>query len=342
MAERYEYDRELFLKTLKEVGLPCPEYKVCIGLSALAEFLKDNEDWWIKMELRGDDETWRHRNWILSQRKLESLAYRYGPFKEALKFVCVKHIDSKVEVAYDGFMVTSPSGKVQFPKLAFQGYEDKNKAHILAVTEYENLCEQVTTTNELFAPKLADKYFRSAWGTEIKVTDDSFFFLDATCRAPSPPGEIVLELVKNLGEFMWQGSAGNLIELETEKPFASQVTLYSPWASGNFETFQIPKEVRRWIKFYAPCQTEEGISVVPPQADNPLGFGNESVAVVIGLGDTIQESIDAVKEHCDLIEGFDASAQIEALAECLSRIHAGQKEGVDFADEVPQPETALE
>ncbi|MGA7814203.1 hypothetical protein, partial [Caballeronia sp.] len=92
-AERYEYDRELFLKTLKEVKLPCPDYHVCNGLDELTDFLKDEQDWWIKMELRGDDETWRHRNYQLSQRKLESLAYRFGPIRNDLKFVCVKHIN---------------------------------------------------------------------------------------------------------------------------------------------------------------------------------------------------------------------------------------------------------
>lgn len=342
-AERYEYNRELFLKTLRQVGLPCPEYEVCRGLGELREFLHDNDDWWVKMELRGDDETWRHRNFELSRRKLESLAYRFGPIQNELKFVCVKHIESTLEAAYDGFMVTSTDGKPQFPKTAFLGYEDKNKSHILTAIDYKDLNHQVSEVNRLFAPKLAEKFFRSAWGTEIKITDDSFLFLDATCRQPSPPGEIIMEMVMNLGEFMWQGSAGKLIELEIEKPFAAQVAMFSSWALGNWETFEkLPKEVRRWVKFYNPCEQNGRVSVVPPQADNPTGFGSESVAVVLALGDSIEEAIEGVKEHCEKVQGFDASPCIESLAETLSRIKAGEKEGIAFADEVPEPASVIE
>lgn len=342
-AERYEYDRPLFLKTLKEVGLPVPEYKIATGMSELKRIMADNDDLWIKVNLRGDDETWHHINWNMSQRKLESMEYRYGPLKEDIEFTCVWGIDSRQEAAYDGFLVTSPDGKPQFPEIAFQGYEVKSRAHILAAIDYDKLADPIKEVNAAFAPVLAKKFYRSAWGTEIKITDDSFIFLDATCRQPDPPGPILLEQIKNLGEFIWHGSEGELIPLEIEKPFGAQVALFSSWGDGNYQPFEIPEEIRRWVKVYGACQTKEGIFGLPQVICNPAPNGNESVAVIIGLGDTVEEAIDAVKENCEGIEAFDTTPAIDALAEALSRIHQGQEEGVHFGNKpIPEPASILE
>jgi len=60
-GEDFEYKRELFAKTLKQVGLPVAPYKVIVGTSNLKKYLIEHDDLWIKVEMRGDGETWHHQ-----------------------------------------------------------------------------------------------------------------------------------------------------------------------------------------------------------------------------------------------------------------------------------------
>ena len=83
-AERFEYKRGLFAKTLKEVGLPVAPFEKVIGVSALRRYLTDHQDVWVKIEMRGDRETWHSHNIEESQCELDAIAYYYGPVKEKL------------------------------------------------------------------------------------------------------------------------------------------------------------------------------------------------------------------------------------------------------------------
>ena len=342
-SEAFEFKRELFHKTLKQVGLPVAPYEVCVGMSALREYLISNDDQWIKVNMRGDGETWHHENYDLSKRKLESLEYLYGPVKEQIRFTVCETIPTTIETAYDGFLITSPTGDPQFPTTGFLGYEDKNKAHILAAIPYEDFPEQVLEVNENFAPKLAEKFYRCNFGTEIKIADDGKnYFLDLTARAPEPPGSIIQEQVKNLGEFMYHGAAGELRELEIEKPFAVQVMLYSSWSKSNWQTVQVPDEIKRWVKLYNYCHADGDYQVVPRDVNNPYSDGHDQIGAVVALGDSIEEAIENVRDYCGQLKAFDTSDQLEALGECLKRIHAGEDEGISFPGKTPEPETVIE
>ena len=189
MSEGLEFKRSLFAETLKEVSLPVSPYKVCVGMTELREYLKENEDQWIKVGMRGDGETWHHDNYTLSARKLESMDYLYGAVKELVRFTVCETIPTSLELAYDGFMVTSPGGKPQFPSIGFLGCEVKNRAHIIHAIDYDDFPDEVREINDKFAPKLAEKFFRSPFGTEIKVGDDGKnYFLDATLRCTGAAG----------------------------------------------------------------------------------------------------------------------------------------------------------
>ena len=311
-------------------------------MTELRKYLAENENKWVKQNYRGDGETWHHINYVLSTAKLDAMDYYYGPVKELIMFVVDDAIETTVEAAYDGLMVTSPDGKALFPKKAFIGYEDKNQAHILAVVDYDKMDEGVRDVNDRFSPKLTAEGMKSQWGTEIKRTEDGEnFFLDPTPRGPLPPGEIVLENVSNLGEIFYHGAVGELVEMETEFPFGSQVMLFSSWAQTNHQAVYIPDKIRPMVKLFN-CYHKDGVDwVVPEEVKDPMGNGREEIGVVVGLGNTIEEANAMAIEMCGQIEGFETEPQIASLAECLRRIEKGQEEGIAFAKEVPDPETVM-
>lgn len=342
-AEEYEYRRGFFLDTCKEVGLETPKYKKCVGVTALREYLAEHDDLWIKVEMRGDRETWHHRNITLSTPVLDALAYYYGPVKELVPFWAVHNIDTDVEASYDGYEVTSPGGAVQWPKMAFLSYETKNMCSIVHCVKYTDLAEPVRMVNEKFGPKLAERNNRSQFGTEIKIDGDTVIFLDSTNRMPSPPGEMILELVTNLGEVFYEGAIGELVEMDLAAEFAVQVNLYSDWAGSNHLPIQVPEEIDQWVKLGDCCRDEDGIDwIVPKEVEDPISGWRKNCGGVVAIGPSIEKCIELVKERCEQIESLDTEAQIECLAESLRRIHHGEAEGIPFAEEVPEPATVIE
>src|SRR5690348_306912 len=244
-AERLEYDRPFFYKTLEEVGLPVVPYEVLTGVDSLESYLRDNDDKWVKLNLRGDDETWRHYTWETSKMKVWALRQRLGPVSEIVVFTVVDNIESIVEAAYDGFMVASSTGEPQFPDIGFLGYEDKDTTHILTAIPYDDFSDSVREVNDKFSPVAARKFMRSGFGTEIKIVEEGdeqlSMFLDFTARQPRPPGEIILEQVTNLGEFFYHGAEGELIPLEIEEICGVQVILYSENSRDSWVTLSFPE-----------------------------------------------------------------------------------------------------
>lgn len=337
-GERLEYDRPFFLETLEKVGLPVPEYEICQGIDELEEYLEEHENCWVKMNLRGDGETWQHKTPELTKRRIEVMRHQWGPIASDITFTVVAHIESESEVAYDGFFVTSRDGKPKFPDIGFLGYETKNLSHILRAIPYDDFPDQVRHVNDLFGPALAEYCVRSGFGTEIR--DE--FFLDATCRQPCPPGEIIMEQVTNLGEFFWHGSEGDLIPFETEEEFGVQVALTSDTSKTNWSAVTFPEEIDRWVKL-SRCCFREGVNQIIPDLDVTVGSGgSEHIGFVVALGKSIEAAMDLAKEYCEQVDGPGLSNEYESLASCLKSIHEGEEEGIEFAAEIPEPESVIQ
>lgn len=345
-AERLEYDRPLFAKTLEKVGLDVAPYKVILGLDEFEQYLRENENKWIKLNMRGDDETWKHVNYELSLPKLRIYRLRYGPILDEIVFTIVDNIDSIVEAAYDGFMVTSEDGKPQFPDIGFLGYEDKSQSHILTSIPYDDFPEQLRNVNERFAPQAARYNFRSAFGTECKITEDGkIFFLDFTARQPSPPGEIIQEMVTNLGDFFYHGAVGEMVPLQIadESDFGVQVNIYSDTSKTNWSTIRFPKELDHFVKLERCCKKNGKMQVLPMGNPSDEKRGAENIGCVVALCCDLKQAIEKVKDYCDQIKGDGLEFKTESLAEAIKRIKEGKKEGIEFtSDKVPEPATVLE
>jgi hypothetical protein len=338
-AEKFEFRRALFKETLKEVGLAVPEYEVVIGMTALRKFLADHDDekWFIKRDLlRGDGETCPAEGGPLTDAVLDEMDAYYGALRNCFTFVVEKGIDTPIEVGYDGICVDG-----RFTD-GFVDYEIKNQACIAAFTEYGDMNEHVRAVNEAFAPKLSECQFRSMWGTEIRVDGDTPYFIDATCRMPSPPGELILEMFGNLAEIMWEGSVGNFVQARPVKPFGVEVMVYADWQDAVTLPMRVPDEIRQWFKFDSACKLGDVYHSIQFGGDEHLPWIRSQVAEIVGIGDTVEECIEKVKSYAEQFEGLRCEITMEAVAEALKEIKAGQAEGIKFADEVPKPSTILE
>lgn len=329
-ASDLELYRTRFLQVLKELELPVVKYQNCVGLSALAEYLKETENKWVKINrYREDMETWHHQDWDHSQRQLETLAIKFGGLKEHPVFIVQDAIDGALELGFDGLTVDG-----QYPEQAFYGYEKKNELYLGCLMDYAALPESVRLVNEAIAPILAEYQYRNFMATEIRELDGVPHFTDPTFRLAGQTMEHQFRTCKNLPEVILYGAGGELIQPEFEHPYAAEATMhYTAGCADDWKTLKI--EDKSWLSLYHYCEAD-GLCHFPPGKVDEVG-------VVSGAGDTPEEALDNLKEHFDALGDEPVAINFEEFADLLTDIRKGQEEGIGFGDEkVPSPAVILD
>lgn len=324
-ADQLELYRDLFLEVLKDAGLPTIKSKVIVGLTALANYLKNVEDKWIKINsYRENMETWHHLDYLHSTRKLETLAVVFGGAREEVTFVVQNSIPSEIELGYDGWCI---DGK--FPSKSFQGYEKKNELYLGSVLDNKDIPEEITYVNEKMAPVLQDYGYRNWWATEIRVCEGVPYFIDPTCRHPGQTGEHQWESCSNLAEIIWAGSNGIVLIPTFKYNFAAEATLHynvsqdSAMILEEWKVLDIPKKARAFIKPYHYCIIDGIHHFMPSKKDE--------VGVILGFGNNIQKAIDSLEKNLELVKHLPVYANTDGFSELLDCIEEAKKYGIKFS-----------
>jgi hypothetical protein len=241
-------------------------------------------------------------------------------------------IETPLEVGSDGYCVNG-----QFPVFGVNGIEKKDPSYIGVVTNYDDFPEETRKVNEAFAPILKGYGYVNFWSTEIRVTKDDFFFIDPCCRCPSPAIEPQLELWSNLVEVIWEGAHGNMLDAEPSGKYVAQCIIEHNGDPRHWRTVKVDSEHDRWIKIQNCCFLDGRYCVRPSE------HGYEFVGSVIGIGDTMEEAVMALKEHSDEgLKGQDVSINLAALYDALVEAQKAEKEGVmELDSKIPKAENVL-
>lgn len=334
-ADDLELYRDYFLNVLKKLNLPTIHSEKLVGLTALSDYLKENSNVWVKIDrFRGNMETWHHLDYDHSVRTLDSLAVIFGGAKESVIFIVQDDLKSDMEVGYDGWCVDG-----EFPSHSFQGYEKKNELYLGSVLSAKDLPNEITRINEAMAPVLEGYGYRNWWATEIRIARETPYFIDPTPRMPGQTGEHQLETCINFADVIWQGANGNLIEPQFMWKFAAEATLHYDTTTRDhaiveeWKTLDIPEEVLRWVKLYHYCKID-GLY-------HFMSEGTDEVGVVLGVGDSVEESLEHLNENLDLMKDLPVHANTAGFADLLRSIQEAEKQGVKFGGEIPKPESIL-
>jgi hypothetical protein len=167
--------------------------------------LHDKEDRWIKISrFRGDFETLHWRSWDEDSNRLDAFAVKFGPFREQINFYVFEPIDTDIEDGCDTWCIDGA-----YPELVIHGMEAKDKAYIGTWQKYSDLPEPLRRVGDAFSPILAGFDYRSFFSTEVRITEDGEpYFIDPTCRAGSPPSQVMTEMIANYSEIIWGGANG--------------------------------------------------------------------------------------------------------------------------------------
>lgn len=328
-----ELKRKLFLEAVSNLGLPVPKYQPVRGISNLTLYLQEHPDVFVKCSYwRGSCETHHHITMEMSESWLVHLAKEFGGLKEKILFIVIEPIDAFSEMGYDGYCVLG-----KFPDLSMMGIETKDKSYIGTVTKYEDLPEPVRAVNEAFSAYLKQVGYRNRWSTEIRVTSDHvFYFLDPTCRIPSPAGEAQLANEENTGQIYWEGASGNLVEPQYKKKFSVQVVINHEDEMCEWRPVDVPQPIASKVFLKYPCKVYDLYWIPPQKHDDIIGW-------IVGLGDTIEDAITDVEKTAEVLDGQNLKINVDSLADSLKAVQEQEKHGIEFTDQpVPEPESVVE
>lgn len=332
-GDQLELKRAAFKETLADLGMEVGPYNIITGLSDLRDYLKENDDKFIKIsKYRGNMETWHHVNYELSQGKLDDMSVQFGPLQDSIRFIAEDPLETTCEVGWDGYVIDG-----QFSTVAMQGYEAKDRGLIAAVQNTDDMPEEVREINDKLSGIMREARYRNFFSTEIRVSNGKPYLIDPCARIPSPSGEIQYEIWGNLSEIIWEGANGTMLDPEPTAKFGVEVIIEHKGKEDQWRVLQIPDNVRQWVKLFGACKHGD-LYCIPP-----MPHLSDSIGAVVGLGNTIEEAIDHVKDVVEALKDQPINVDLGAVSETLKVINEAECKGIEFTNqEVPEPASVIQ
>lgn len=303
LGENLEIIRGLSKRLLRNAGLEVGPFRQLKGLDRLRDFLKENDDQYVKISrTRGDMETFHAPTYKLIEPRLDQLEHHLGAKKHIQEFIVEAPIEPAIEVGYDGYTI---DGK--FPKTALYGVEVKDTAYLGQVVPYHQLPAGAQEVNKRLSGMFADWTYRGFWSSEIRIKAGKPYLIDPCCRMASPPGELYQMMIENLADVLWHGAMGDLVEPEFSDTWGAQIVMRSSWAEHNWTALDIPASIRDNVKISYLTRIRDRNYFVP-QPIEMAEFGS-----VVATGSSPDDAIRNVTKIADKIEAYGLKFNFEAL-----------------------------
>jgi hypothetical protein len=183
---------------------------------------------------------------------------------------------------------------------------------------------------DAFKPVLAKYRYRNFWSMEVRVLDGKGYFIDPTCRGGLPSSASQMELWSNLGEIIWAGANGELVEPDPTKMFSAEVLLKVKGEKGAWRKCEIDDGMRKVVKLSGHCEID-GVAWFPPD-----DTGDDACGWMVAIADDPETVLERIQEQISrLPEGLTADAA--PLADVINAIEEGEEQGIEFSKS-PLPE----
>lgn len=320
-SEIMEMDKVMFLEELESVGLPIPETWLAQGLDDLENHLKKLKGThWLKTlsYYRGDFETKKFRNMKQITPWLRHVENEIGGRSKDLEVLIQSPIDAACEAGYDGFCI---DGK--FTSNCLVGYEIKDAGLVCKV--FEETPKILSYVNDKMSPIFKKYGYRGHYSTEIRITDGGIpFFIDPTCRAPSPPAELMCELYENYAEAVWLIANGIVPELKPKAMYGAEIILTSPCYGEGLELcVEFPKEIAPFVKLKNHRKDGNSFYCIPN--DNGAFFG-----AVVAYGNSVEQATKKALSYIEMIEADELTYDKRVFDEANKQIQSGNKFGMRY------------
>jgi hypothetical protein len=321
-ADCLEHDRLYIKQTLKDLGLPVGTYYVANGLDQLEQILTGARNVYVKSQLRGNGETWKHNSWRTTKRPFLKLKNDMGLYGNRETYVVEEMLKAIAEVGMDGWIV----GGMWLP-ICMAGVERKDAAYLGKVIRYEWLPSQIKEITDKLAPIFHDMGYNGHHSNEVIITPDKRgFALDLTNRIPSPPGDLMQEIFTNYSEIIHYIANGRMPSVQYEHEWGAQVIIKSDIAAEDESPIVVPEEYQKNVKIKNLSIDEEGTWYYVPAPR----LGMKEIGSIVVVGDSPDDVIKQAKIISESIEGFDIRMDVDALNDAKKAIEKVKKAGIDF------------
>lgn len=310
-GDELELDRKGAKEYFKKIGIPIGKYEVIIGIDKLREFLKKNDNQYVKVSLvRGDFETFHAENYKLIEPRLDELEHSLGVTKSIEEFIVEEEIKDAVEIGYDGYTVNG-----QFPTQAMMGLEVKDRGYIGIFEKYEEMPKQTRDINSKLSDTLKQYGYKNFFAVETRIKkDESHFVVDPCCRMGSPPGELVSMIYTNLPDIFWYGAEGKLIDPISSGKYGVEVLIYSTWAEKNLQAVSFPPELKKNVKLRNYTVLNKEHYVLPKRT------GLTGIGAIVETGNNLEETIKKIKGYAKYIKGYQVDVDTDCLDDAQKEI----------------------
>lgn len=320
MGSEMELYRDLMKQHQKELGLELNDYKVIQGLDSLREYLKDNDDKYVKSNmLRGSMETWHHDTYKLSIPILDEMQHSFGIFKNDQVFIVETPIRDAVEYGYDGFCV---NGK--YPSKTMFGIEVKDSAYCTVFTDYSKLPNPIKDTNDKLSDTFKNYNYTGWYSNEMRsFSRDKGILTDITCRNAEPPTSLAIEMLEDYSMYVWQVANEIVPDVKSKFKYGAQIIIKSVWAKEEPQAIYFPSQYKDYVKIKNLVIQDDIYYYVPQE-----GVKMEEIGAVIGMGNTLKDAIKQAKDIAKQVKGYCLKINGDALDETEKEIEKLTKIGI--------------
>ena len=312
-----ERNKLAFYQWVDKEEMPIPETNEEIGIDNLAKNIKPDE--YIKIsEYRGDLETLKYYDKERSQFRLDELKLNLSPFDKTYPALRQKKVEG-TEIGGDSYTVNG-----QYPKHYLYGLEDKDRYYFGKIVPYAKLPEQIQYVDEKLSKVFEEEQTRTHFSHEMRIDKNGEpFFTDFTGRFPNPPYQLHLKMVKNLGEIMYYGSQGIMIEPEYEAKFGVVAIFRSPTAEGFNLPIKVPEKIQEWVMPMNLAMIDgEMVSVNLNKIDE--------CGAVVGIGDSLWEARDHCEENAEEVKADGLEIDVPTKEDIEKKLEELKEYKIDF------------
>lgn len=280
LGEKLENNRLKMRQIQKKVGLPVQNTEVIKGIPALREYLKNNPNKVVKIDMfRGDLETLVVKNYDSVKIVIDKLEFSLGGYADKYEFMVEDFIEG-VETGYNAFF----NGEEYVGPFMWTWVTDGG----VTFSKYvEKLPEPIQKVADALAPVLKKLNYRGMVCTEVRITEDGTPYLIDICGRFSYPESLgFLDSIKNFPEVIYGIAKGEKPKIETAGKYFIMAPIESPEAKESWLQVDIDPKYKKYIKLYEAAKSDDKYFSI-----KGAGF----IAAITVQGDDIDKLIKATK-----------------------------------------------
>jgi hypothetical protein len=318
-GEVLENSRWAMKQLLKKLGLPVNNAVKIQGVPNLREYLKENKDKYVKIDLfRANLESFHAKDYESVETILDEMDVTLGPFKDIFEFIVEDAIDAdeSVEPGQDVFF----NGK-EFVKPMLFGYEIAKSFYIGKFTN--ELAKPLQNTLDKLTPVLKRINYRGAMSIEEKVVDkDTSYMLDVCARQPAPLSAGYVEWIKNYPELIYKIACAEDVQIDPIDTYVGAMPLECSHAQDNWVRIIMDEKNRKNIKFRQFVKHDGYYYGVP---------GMTGLVVVIAWGKSVDEVYSRLEDMFKEVEAYGLQKDVLGGMDIARKeIEKGEKLGIKF------------